>query len=53
MSLLHVFGIQAISRLTEREQYDRAYRLRVAFQLSILHKELPKAQWTKPEEVSG
>ncbi|KAH9806847.1 cytochrome b-c1 complex subunit 7 [Melampsora americana] len=41
---------KAISRLTEREQYDRAYRLRVAFQLSILHKELPKAQWTKPEE---
>ncbi|CAH7666095.1 cytochrome b-c1 complex subunit 7 [Phakopsora pachyrhizi] len=41
---------KAISRLSEREQYDRAYRMRVAFQLSILHTELPKDQWTKPEE---
>ncbi|MBW0475604.1 hypothetical protein O181_015319 [Austropuccinia psidii MF-1] len=41
---------KAISRLSEREQYDRSYRLRVAFQLSLLHKELPKSEWTKPEE---
>lgn len=41
---------KAISRLTEREQYDRSYRLRVASQLSILHKELPKEQWTKPDD---
>ncbi|KAI9622024.1 hypothetical protein H4Q26_015462 [Puccinia striiformis f. sp. tritici PST-130] len=41
---------KAISRLTEREQYDRAYRFRVASQLSVLHKELPKEQWTKPED---
>ncbi|OAV96188.1 hypothetical protein PTTG_03425 [Puccinia triticina 1-1 BBBD Race 1] len=40
---------KAISRLTEREQYDRSYRLRVASQLSVLHKELPKEDWTKPE----
>jgi ubiquinol-cytochrome c reductase subunit 7 len=43
--------LQAISRLTEREQYDRAYRFRVASQCSVLHKELPKEQWTPPEQV--
>jgi len=41
---------KAISRLTEREQYDRAYRFRVASQCSVLHKELPKEQWTPPEQ---
>lgn len=46
-----LLGVQALSRLTEREQYDRAYRIRVASQLSVLHKELPKADWTKPEDV--
>lgn len=43
---------QALSRLSPRESYDRAFRHRVAFQQSILHKDLPKAQWTKPEDVS-
>ncbi|SPO36443.1 probable ubiquinol--cytochrome-c reductase [Pseudozyma flocculosa] len=36
----------AIKRLPEREAYDRAYRLRQATQLSVLHRELPKEQWT-------
>jgi ubiquinol-cytochrome c reductase subunit 7 len=44
--------LQAITRLTEREQYDRSYRLRVASQCSVLHKELPKEEWTKPENVA-
>lgn len=43
---------QAISRLTERESYDRAFRLRQAIQQSILHRELPKEKWLKPSEVS-
>ncbi len=42
---------QAIKRLTPAEQYDRAYRLKRACQASVLHKPLPKEQWTKPEEV--
>ncbi|KAF8607766.1 14 kDa subunit of cytochrome bd ubiquinol oxidase [Ceratobasidium sp. AG-I] len=41
---------KAISRLPEKESYDRAYRQRVAVQQSILHKNLPKSQWLKPEE---
>lgn len=43
---------QAISRLSEREQYDRAFRIRTAIQQSILHKGLPKEQWVTPEQVS-
>lgn len=41
---------EAIRRLPEEEQLARAYRFRRAFQLSIQHTELPKAEWTKPEE---
>ena len=42
---------QAISRLSEREQYDRAFRIRTAIQQSIQHKGLPKDQWVTPEQV--
>ncbi|KAE8236304.1 hypothetical protein A4X13_0g9193 [Tilletia indica] len=39
-------GVQkAIGRLTERESYDRAFRLRMAIHLSVLHRELPKEEW--------
>jgi len=41
---------RAISRLTPREQYDRAYRFKLASQASVQHKELPKEQWVKPED---
>ncbi|KAI9594126.1 cytochrome b-c1 complex subunit 7 [Syncephalis fuscata] len=41
---------EAIRRLPEEEQLARAYRFRRAFQLSLQHSELPKAEWTKPEE---
>lgn len=44
-------GTQAISRLSPEESFDRAWRLRRAVQQSILHKNLPKDQWIKPEEV--
>ncbi|PWN47108.1 14 kDa subunit of cytochrome bd ubiquinol oxidase [Violaceomyces palustris] len=37
---------KALKRLTERESYDRAYRLKQASHLSVLHRELPKDQWT-------
>ncbi|KAG8762807.1 Cytochrome b-c1 complex subunit 7 [Ceratobasidium sp. 423] len=40
---------RAISRLPENESYDRAYRQKVAIQQSLLHKNLPKDQWIKPE----
>lgn len=42
---------KALSRLSERESYDRAYRHRVAHQLAIEHRELPKSQWTPAAEV--
>ena len=40
----------ALKRLPEKESYDRVYRIRRAFQLSLTHKLLPKNQWTKPDE---
>ncbi|KDN48160.1 hypothetical protein RSAG8_03176, partial [Rhizoctonia solani AG-8 WAC10335] len=40
---------RAISRLPENESYDRAYRQKVAVQQSLLHKNLSKDQWLKPE----
>lgn len=45
--------MQALGRLSAREGYDRVYRIRRAFQQEILHRDLPKAEWTKPEEVSS
>lgn len=44
---------KAISRLPEKEAYDRAFRLRQAAQLSVLHRELPKEQWLPAKEVSS
>ncbi|KAK0522815.1 Cytochrome b-c1 complex subunit 7 [Tilletia horrida] len=41
---------KAIGRLSERESYDRAFRLRRAIQLSVIHRELPKEQWLNPAE---
>ncbi|KAI0470712.1 cytochrome b-c1 complex subunit 7 [Xylariaceae sp. FL0804] len=42
--------IKALKRLPPQVQYDRVYRLRRATQCSVVHKLLPKTQWTKPEE---
>ncbi|TFK72535.1 14 kDa subunit of cytochrome bd ubiquinol oxidase [Pluteus cervinus] len=41
---------RALSRLTPRENYDRAFRLKRASHASVLHAPLSKDQWTKPEE---
>ncbi|KAI9463384.1 cytochrome b-c1 complex subunit 7 [Russula earlei] len=41
---------RALTRLTPREAYDRAFRFKRASQASVLHKELPKSEWTNPEE---
>lgn len=41
---------QALGRLDSREAYDRAFRLKQAIHLSVLHRELPREQWLKPEE---
>ncbi|WFD33752.1 Cytochrome b-c1 complex subunit 7 [Malassezia cuniculi] len=41
---------KALSRLPEREGYDRVYRMRRAVQLSINQRLLPKEEWTKAEE---
>ncbi|EPE35970.1 14 kDa protein of cytochrome bc1 complex (Ubiquinol-cytochrome c reductase) [Glarea lozoyensis ATCC 20868] len=40
----------ALKRLPQQEAYDRVFRLRRAFQASLAHQLLPKAQQTKPEE---
>ena len=42
---------EALRRLPAQEQYARAYRIRIAQQCGVLHTELPRDQWTKPEEV--
>ncbi|WVR09057.1 hypothetical protein IAU60_006118 [Kwoniella sp. DSM 27419] len=41
---------KAISRLTDKQKYDRVFRIRRGLIQSMAHKELPKEQWTKPEE---
>ncbi|KAJ8515536.1 hypothetical protein ONZ45_g7051 [Pleurotus djamor] len=41
---------RALSRLTPAQGYDRIFRIRRAVQASVLHKDLPKEQWIKPEE---
>jgi hypothetical protein len=51
ISLNHDVSPQAISRLTPREAYDRAFRFKRASHISVLHKDLPHSEWTKPEEV--
>ena len=40
----------ALKRLQPKEAYDRVFRLRRAFQLSMSHSLLPKEEWTKAEE---
>ncbi|KAL1597454.1 Cytochrome b-c1 complex subunit 7, mitochondrial [Nothophoma quercina] len=40
----------ALKRLRPQEAYDRVFRLRRAFQLSMSHQLLPKEEWTKAEE---
>ncbi|KAJ3513227.1 hypothetical protein NLJ89_g3063 [Agrocybe chaxingu] len=41
---------RALTRLTLREKYDRAYRLKRASQASVLHAPLPKELWTTEAE---
>jgi len=50
--LLKILSVQALTRLTPREAYDRAFRFKRASQASVQHKDLPKSEWIKPEEVS-
>jgi hypothetical protein len=45
--------VQALTRLTPREAYDRVFRFKRASQASVLHKELPKSEWINPEEVGA
>ncbi|KAI9657534.1 MAG: Cytochrome b-c1 complex subunit 7 [Alyxoria varia] len=40
----------ALKRLPPREAYDRVFRLRRAFQLSLSHQLLPEEEWVKPGE---
>ncbi|EGN96011.1 hypothetical protein SERLA73DRAFT_141131 [Serpula lacrymans var. lacrymans S7.3] len=41
---------RALTRLTPREAYERAYRFKVASQCSVLHKPLPKEEWLASSE---
>ncbi|KZP01265.1 ubiquinol-cytochrome c reductase subunit 7 [Calocera viscosa TUFC12733] len=41
---------KALTRLSAKEAYDRAWRFRVGMHQSVLHQDLPKAQWLKPED---
>ncbi|PBK77923.1 probable ubiquinol--cytochrome-c reductase [Armillaria ostoyae] len=41
---------RALGRLTPREQYDRTFRIKRASHTSVLHRPLPKEQWTPAEE---
>jgi ubiquinol-cytochrome c reductase subunit 7 len=48
-----MLSVQALTRLTPREAYDRAFRFKRASQASVLHKELLKSEWIQPGEVRG
>ncbi|KAF2720771.1 hypothetical protein K431DRAFT_320807 [Polychaeton citri CBS 116435] len=39
--------LTALKRLPPKEAYDRVFRMRRAFQCSLSHQLLPKAEWTK------
>nr|GAT61220.1 ubiquinol-cytochrome-c reductase complex subunit 6 [Mycena chlorophos] len=41
---------KALSRLTPRQAYDRAFRIKRASHADVLHAPLPKELWTKPED---
>ncbi|KAJ6546478.1 ubiquinol-cytochrome-c reductase complex subunit 6 [Mycena vulgaris] len=41
---------KALARLSPREAYDRAFRIKRASHADVLHVPLPQEQWTKPEE---
>lgn len=42
--------MEAISRLSEQEQFDRTFRIRRAIHLHMKHERLSREEWTKPEE---
>ena len=42
---------EVLRRIPKEELYRRQYRLKVAFQKSLMHEILPKDQWTTPENV--
>ncbi|WVQ85021.1 hypothetical protein IAT38_007185 [Cryptococcus sp. DSM 104549] len=41
---------KAISRLPEKEKFDRVFRLRRGIVQSMQHKDLPKSEWVLPAE---
>ena len=43
---------EALKRISDKEMFDRTFRLRRAIQLNLNHDVLPKSEYTKPEEVS-
>ena len=40
-----------MGRLTPREAYDRAYRMKVSLHASAVHKDLPKENWVSAKDV--
>lgn len=42
---------EAIKRLSDKEAFDRTFRLRRAIQLHITHEDLPISQRISPEQV--
>jgi len=42
---------EALKRLSEKELFDRTFRLRRAIQLNLNHDVLPPSQHTKPDQV--
>ena len=42
---------EALKRLSDKEAFDRTFRLRRAIQLNLNHEVLPPSEQTKPEDV--
>jgi ubiquinol-cytochrome c reductase subunit 7 len=43
---------EALKRLSDKEAFDRTFRLRRAIQLNLNHDVLPPSEQTKPEQVN-
>lgn len=48
----HEVVYQAMKRLSDKEMFDRTFRLRRAAQLNMTKETLPRDQWISPDKVA-
>lgn len=47
----HDVVYEALKRLTDKEMFDRTFRLRRAVQLNLTKETLPRSEWIRQEDV--